>query len=122
MVKSRSPLPPDQMTAREFFAFDLKDTFRLIVWIIVCAFTLGGLYYKREADMVTIEGKRVALEARMDREFILVSKNIDRLDLLLTANQANQTVILASIETVKTELRYVNEKIDVLRNEIRNKN
>ena len=110
------------MTAKEFFAFDIKDTFRLVVWIVVCTFTLGGFYFKQEATITSMDNKRSILESRMDREFALVNKTIDRLEALVVVSQANQASVLVSLEAVKTEVRYVNEKIDVLRAEIRKAN
>lgn len=119
MVKSHSPLAHNLMTAKEFFAFDIKDTFRLLVWIVVCAFTIGGFYFKQEATIISMDNKRSQLETRMDREFAHVHKTIDRLEALVVVSQANQASVLTSLEAVKTEIRYVNEKIDVLRTEIR---
>lgn len=91
-----------------FFNFDIKDSLRLAVWIVMAAFALGGLYAQRKSDMELISSEYKALRARVEG-----AERTQR-DL-----QSSHPAILVGIQSVQTELRYVNEKIDVLRADIR---
>lgn len=95
-------LPPD------FFRFDAKDTLRLVVWIVIASFSIGGLYAQRKADLERIELQNAARDER-----------IAKLEKAVEKTQEGQAAIMATLQTVSVDLRYINEKIDVLRADIR---
>jgi septal ring factor EnvC (AmiA/AmiB activator) len=107
---------------RDFFRFDLKDTLRLIVWIVISSFALGGLWAQRKADLADLRGADATTNERIVREeraredlgvrFARATETLDQ-------TKANNAAIAASLEGIRTELRYVNDKIDVLRGEVR---
>lgn len=98
-----------------FFKFDLKDTLRLIVWIIISSFMLGGIYAQRKADISRLESGAHATKDQV----AAVSKRVDALAETLAAKAQTDAAIAVSLEGIRTELRYVNEKIDVLRQDVR---
>jgi septal ring factor EnvC (AmiA/AmiB activator) len=107
---------------RDFFRFDLKDTLRLVIWVIISSFALGGLWAQRKADLSDLRGadattnERIAREERAREDLsIRFARATETLDQTKTSNAA----IAASLEGIRTELRYVNDKIDVLRGEVR---
>ncbi len=87
------------MTAatREFFKFDIKDTLRLLVWITISVFTLGGVY----ANNVAMGEKVIRAQATADLA------------------REGQSKLLATLQSVEVEMRYVNAKIDELRTDLR---
>lgn len=130
MDRSRSA--QRKMTAKEFFSFDIKDTMRLIVWLVIVAFTAGTLHNQRKADLLEITATRNADvqnwvdQRKADKEattteVTYIKQEISALKGYVSTSQISQTAILSTLESLKTEVRYVNEKIDVLRHEIRAK-
>lgn len=110
----------------DYFSFDLKDTMRLVVWIVIVAFTLGTAYNQRAADLARIDSVSETLRDQIKHEtssrHAEVSELRTRSDraAVALARQSNvDAQILVSLESIHTELRYVNEKIDVLRSDLR---
>jgi len=111
-----------------FFSFDVKDTMRLIVWIIIAAFTVGVAYNQRAADMVQLRGvdelhaAKLADEAKIrERDVAEVKLRLDAQAVSIARNDQTSAQIASALDGIRTELRYVNEKIDVLRQEVRQK-
>lgn len=105
-----------------FFKFDMKDTFRLVVWIIMAAFALGGLWAKNKADLAELRGADAATIDRIDREEktrAALAHSVTDISIALGHKQEIDATIAASLEGIRTELRYVNDKIDVLRTDVR---
>lgn len=92
----------------KFFAFDLKDTFRLVVWVVMASFVLGGLYAQRAADVAKINANAEALAAKVAK----IEKTAEK-------SRDGQSEILAETRAIRVEIRYTNEKIDVLRADLR---
>jgi hypothetical protein len=102
-----------------FFNFDVKDTLRLVVWVIIAAFSIGTIYTQRNVDIARLADANVVTNARMDRE--LKALNLEMNELRAAADRAsgNNAAVLAAMEALRTEMRYVNQKIDTLRDDIR---
>lgn len=98
-----------------FFTFDVKDTLRLIIWIVVASFTLGGLWAQRKSDLDTINGRQERTE-KVARE---LASQVETNVKTINAASLNTAAILTGLDGIRTEIRYVNEKIDVLRQDVR---
>jgi len=91
-----------------FFNFDAKDTLRLIIWIVIAAFSLGGLYAQRQSDIARLDAEKAALAARVEK--------VEKVAELATVAQ---TAVVTAIRGLEVEVRYTNEKIDTMRTELR---
>lgn len=117
---TRLKLPPG------FFNFDVKDTMRLIVWLIITAFAAGAVYTQRKEDLNRLAESDVAVNSKIDREVKSLSQRLDgqqaaqaEMVRAIQGQQQTNAAVLTGLEGVRTELRYVNEKIDVLRADVR---
>ena len=102
-----------------FFSFDMKDTLRLIVWIVIAAFTLGGLYAQRKADVERFEIALLSEGKARDREVNELKQRVVSVEDASRKRLEFESTITVTLEGVRTELRYMNEKIDVLRTDVR---
>lgn len=112
------PLPKD------FFNFDLRDTLRVVIWIIIVAFGAGGFYVQRKADLDRLDTANIQITALIQAQKKTIAATNTRMEGMtntITRRSQTDAVIAASLEGIRTELRYVNEKIDVLRQDVRNK-
>ena len=108
-IRTRFSLPDG------FFAFDLKDTLRLGVWIIISVFALGGLWAQQKQEIQKIDeaGKM------RDAAIVELKTRLTKVDDTLTKRMEIDAALAATLEGIRTELRYVNEKIDTLRKDSR---
>lgn len=86
----------------DFFSFDFKDTLRLVVWVAISGFAIGGLYAQRQADQTRVS----ALEERVHHIEGAVEQTI-----------ANQRAILIAMKGVEVELRTLNDQVKELRSD-----
>lgn len=110
------PLPKD------FFAFDLRDTVRIVLWIAIAAFTVGGFYVQRKADLLRLDASDAqitSLIAVQNKTIAAINTQLTDMTNTISRRATTDAVIAASLEGIRTELRYVNEKIAELRQDVR---
>jgi DNA-binding XRE family transcriptional regulator len=120
-----------------FFNFDVKDTLRLIAWLCVTAFAMGKVYEQRDVDLKEIKTSASSVTERQDREMKMLREKLDEarsqvakdaddtrrtlvsISRAVEAGKQTDAAVVAGLDGIRTELRYVNEKIDVLRQDLR---
>lgn len=100
-----------------FFRFDIKDTLRLIVWVVIASFSLGIAYNQRSADLARLDAADAATIGRV----LEIKKRLEQLADDMAAKRHTDAQIAVALEAIRTELRFVNEKIDVLRQDMRSR-
>jgi len=100
-----------------FFNFDLRDTLRLVVWIVIVSFAAGLTYNQRLSDLSRLDAVDTATSDRVAE----LKKRLDQIHEDITAKRQSDAQIAVTLEAIRTELRYVNEKIDVLRQDVRSR-
>lgn len=107
------------MSVPTWLKLDIKDTARLVVWVVIATFTLGGFWAQRKIDVERLD-TAVANEARhRERDVTELKLRVTAIDGAMLKQAEASATIGASLEGIRTELRYLNQKIEILREDAR---
>ncbi len=105
-----------------FFSFDMKDTLRLVIWIVMAAFALGGLWAQHKTDLTELRSADSLTNERVAREETArgsLARRIDDLTEMVRQKQQDDAKLAAALDGVHTELGYVNKNIELLQGDVR---
>ncbi len=108
-----------------FFSFDLKDTLRLVVWIIVTTLAGATVWNENAKNVASLSQTQAYLQSQIDTRtkenesaIANTARRLNQFDADLARKRETDAAIAVGLESIHTELRYMNEKIDVLRQEV----
>lgn len=105
----------------EFFKFDLKDTLRVGLFIVSTSFLLGGIYAQRKADVASLSENTANVKSSLERELKAVREQVATVSDAVQKRSTTEASILTALDGIRTELRYTNDKIDTLRQDVRDR-